>query len=166
MRGSDAGAAPACDGALKSAGRRYGLGFTNEFIWQGTVDYTPYLATRASLRWMWMAGPAAIRRQNHELVTRAARMLATAWGTGVLTGAEDGVELSMASVRVPDAAVADVAAGNSVHALTRAMRRQGIEVVFFTRGPHTCVRISAQVYNEMAEYERLRDAILCRAAQE
>jgi isopenicillin-N epimerase len=134
----------------------YGSGFLAEFDWTGTRDPTPYLAVDACLEFRERFGDDRIMRHNHWLAVEAGQRLARLWRTevgnaGSLTG-------SMAMVRLPAGFAGDSAAGKALR--QRLWETARIEVPVNALTGHLWVRISAQLYNEMADYERLGEAIL------
>jgi isopenicillin-N epimerase len=133
----------------------YDQGFTSEFDWTGTRDPTGWLSIPAALAFYRSMGDRALRLRNHGLAVAAAALLAQCWGTEV--GAPEGMLGAMAVVRLPGqrAATADAA-----HALNNALwERHRIEVPVMAIGPHLWLRISAQIYNELADYELLAEAV-------
>jgi selenocysteine lyase/cysteine desulfurase len=189
--------------------RRYGLGYRAEFLWQGTADFSAWLAAPSCIALQRALTTSRITAYNHGLVKRAAAMLAAAWGTGQVVGvAADGVTAGLVAVRMPwplampstsssrhsrhssaaadeqlplaavrvnsaqqqaDADKAAAAADGSpapptpddAAALNLLLRRQHrIEVPVAAVAGLLWCRISAQVYNSMADYERLRDVVL------
>lgn len=134
----------------------HGAGFPAEFDWTGTRDPSAYLAIGAALEFQRSLGGARLRARNHRLAVAAARMLAREWRVELpLTAALLG---SMASVPLP---LTDSASPEAALALNRRLwRRQRIEVPVFPLGGRLHVRISAQAYNDLADYERLAGAVL------
>ncbi|MGH6928116.1 MAG: aminotransferase class V-fold PLP-dependent enzyme, partial [Dongiaceae bacterium] len=130
-------------------------GFANEFDWTGTRDPTAWLAIPAALAFYRSMGDGALRARNHDLAVTAGALLAQRWGTDI--GAPDDMLGAMASVRLPGqrAATAEVA-----QALNNALwERHRIEVPLMAIGPHLWLRVSAQIYNELTDYEQLAAAV-------
>lgn len=139
--------------------------FRLEFDWMGTPDPTGYLALPAAIDWMAAnhGGWPAIMAANHELVLAGRDRLAAA--LGIDPPAPDSMLGSMAAL--PLAAVPDEAAARKLgtrlleeHRIqvpvgpwpVRAARADGVE-------PTILIRISAQRYNEPADYDRLVEAL-------
>lgn len=76
-----------------------GLGYTAEFLWQGTADVSAWLAVPAALAVMRTLGRQGLWKRNAALVMEAAAMLSAAWG-GTATLGGDGTS-SMAAVALP-----------------------------------------------------------------
>ena len=123
---------------------------------QGTLDDTSFLAVPAALAFVKeMGGAAAIAAHNHELAGWAATMLAERWNTELYAPLE--LCTSMAVVRCP---FEPVAPGEDLMGLMSD--RFGIVVPIIPMpGAHgVWARISAQLYNDKADYDRLADAVL------
>ena len=129
----------------------YGEGFRAEWEWTGTRDVTPALATPAAIDFHNSLGGVALMARNSALVREAAGVLAARWRTGS-TGPGDMVA-AMATVRLP---LGGEASSTRANALMRelAERHQIGAAVVVLEGAFW-VRVAAQAYNEIAEYERL-----------
>ena len=141
--------------------RRYGV----EFFWTGTDDPTPALALPAALRFLeelLPGGLAALRARNRALALAGRRLVADA--LGVALPCPDAMIGAMASLPVP--ALPGLPAPQAVSALNLdplhdALFRASIEVPVLTclAHPGRLLRISAQAYNELEDYERLAAAL-------
>ncbi|KAG1675643.1 hypothetical protein FOA52_002352 [Chlamydomonas sp. UWO 241] len=154
-----------------------GCGFVSDFIWDGCRDYAPYLGLSSALR-MWDAlGRARCRAYCSALLADALAALSAAWGGGARTLAPPAMcGPSMACVRLPDACGAPAAAagagaggGSGAPLLTSADAKAVQDLLHHhhrVECPIKCIqgalyaRISVQIYNELADYERLSDAVL------
>jgi isopenicillin-N epimerase len=146
--------------------------FRLEFDWTGTPDPTAYLTLPAAIDWMaaWPGGWPATMAANHDLALDGRDRLAAA--LGIEPPAPDSMLGSMAAL--PLASVPDEAAARSLG--RRLLDEDGIEVpigpwpVRAARPegavPKIVIRISAQPYNEPADYERLASALVRRLAAE
>jgi isopenicillin-N epimerase len=146
--------------------------FRHEFDWAGTADPTGYLALPAAIEWMRDhavpdgGGWPAVMAANHALAIE---------GRDVLTGAlaveapvPDAMIGSMATLFL-DAVQGETAAKTLNETLQQADRIQvpvGAWPVRAAREADTptriTLRISAQRYNELEDYERLGDALVRR----
>ena len=139
--------------------------FRLEFDWTGTPDPTAYLALPAAIDWMaaWPGGWPAVMAANHELVLAGRDRLAAA--LEIDPPAPDSMLGSMAALpldRVPDEAAARELGRRLLdeHRIqvpvgpwpVRAARAEDAE-------PRILIRISAQRYNEPADYDRLAEAL-------
>jgi isopenicillin-N epimerase len=134
-------------------------GFTSEFDWVGTRDPTPFLSAPEGLAFLRELGEPA-RTWNHDLAWRAARELTSLWGT-TLERDEASVG-SMVTIPVP-ASFGD--SRDEANALRdELLFTDRIEVQVHPGYGRIWIRISAQIYNEWADVERLADAISRRSA--
>ena len=133
-------------------------GVAAEFDWVGTRDPTPYLAAPAALAFMKSLGVERVQRHNHELAWEAGQLLARRWGTEL--PAPETMVGTMVAVRVPEGA------GSTFEAASRLrdalLFEEGIEVHLPVVGDALFVRVSAQIYNEISDVERLAEAVLRR----
>jgi isopenicillin-N epimerase len=141
---------------------RYGV----EFFWTGTDDPTPALALPAALRFLGgllPGGWAALRERNRALALAGRRLVASA--LEVPLPCPDEMIGSMAAFPVPalpGLPAPTAASALELDALHDALfRDHAIEVPVVTCPAHAgrLLRISAQAYNELEDYERLADAL-------
>ena len=130
-------------------------GITSEFDWPGTRDPTPHLAAPAGIALMRELGVERVQRYNHELAWSAGRALANELGTKLL-GPEEMIG-TMVTVPLP-------ARFGSTPEQAAALRdlllfEYHIEAHVGVLNNQVCVRVSAQIYNEMADVRRLADAL-------
>jgi isopenicillin-N epimerase len=125
-----------------------------EFDWLGTVDPTPILAVPDALAFLDALSPdglAGVMRENRALALEARALLASRLGVEV--PCPDEMIGSLASLPLPD--------GDAV-ALASALRGEhNIQVPVFPwpDAPRRLVRISAQRYNGLSQYETLASAL-------
>ena len=101
-------------------------------------------------------GEAAIRAYNHALVMAASEMLVARWGTEA--GGAEALTGSMRCVRLPDGFEATP---EGAHGLRwRLSDEHKVQVAIYCREEALWARLSAQVFNEIVDYERLADAVL------
>ena len=91
---------------------------------------------------------------NRDLAAEAADMLVETWGTEL--GAPLSMRSSMATIRVPGNG-GDIDDAMSLH--DRLHDDHGVEVPISSWDGALWVRIAAQIYNTMADYRRLADAV-------
>jgi isopenicillin-N epimerase len=133
-------------------------GMLAEFDWVGTRDPTPWLAAPDGIAFMEEFGLAAMQTHNHALVLEAARMLSDRWGTPFET--DPAMIGTMASVALPESLGGSEAEADALRDALWFEDR--IEVHMARRGGGLRVRLSAQIYNELADYERLAVAVAAR----
>jgi isopenicillin-N epimerase len=153
-------APPARQAELHPAVISWGLdqGFTAEFDWVGTRDPSAYLAAPEGIAFMEDLGIDAMRAYQHGLAWDGARRLTERWGTGL--AAPESMAGPMVTVPLPERA------GNAKEDATRLrdalLFEDRIEIQLHAWRGRLWVRLSAQVYNEMADVERLAGAVLAR----
>ena len=145
--------------------------FRLEFDWQGTIDPTAWLTTPASIDGLGEAihgGWPALMASNRQLAISARDMLAEALHTPVQ--APNSMTGSMASLRLPGGPFPRDEAERRMSMIESALRGRRIEVPLMVWPfpwlvdsgdlPESTefdllVRISAQAYNYLGQYERL-----------
>ncbi|WP_193180708.1 aminotransferase class V-fold PLP-dependent enzyme [Nisaea sediminum] len=133
----------------------YQEGYGAEFEYVGTRDASSQLCLPSALDFIDAHGQAAIRAYNNALVNEAADMLAARWGTE--RGAGPALTGHMAMVRLPDGFGS---AREDAEALRdRLVDDFRIQIPINPLTGTLWCRLSAQIYNEMADYERLAEAV-------
>jgi isopenicillin-N epimerase len=125
-----------------------GEGFLAEFDWTGTRDPTAFLAAGAAVAFHAALGGPALMARNAALAREAGAALAARLGTEC--GVPPAMQGAMATVRLPGPATADRAA-----ALRRRLLALGTDAQVVALAGALWLRVSAQAYNEAADYERL-----------
>jgi isopenicillin-N epimerase len=141
--------------------------FQDAFDWQGTDDPTAWLCVGESIRFVSGLVPGGITglmKRNRELAIAARRMLCKRLALEPVCS--EAMLGSMAAFKLPDVpavtAVADPAAPVPLPRLGRELgERYSIElpVYYWLARPQVILRISAQIYNNLGEYERLGEAL-------
>jgi len=136
--------------------------FRLEFDWTGTADPTAYLAVPEAIRYMGSLLPGgwpALMAHNRGTALAARDRLCAA--LGIPPPAPDSMIGSLAAVPLPPG-FPPAPDGNERDPLhTVLFERFGIEVLVFTWPALAAriLRVSAQLYNTPADYERLADAL-------
>jgi len=133
----------------------YGEGFTAEFDWPGTRDATAWLTVPEGIAFHRELGGPALRQRNHALVVEAMRLLADAWQ--VQPVAPEDMLGSMAVLTYPGDRMASKEEARRIHDVL--LDSQRIEVPVLEFAGRLRVRISAQAYNHIGEYEALARAV-------
>lgn len=128
--------------------------FHLEFDWTGTFDPSAWLCVPEAIRYIGSiveGGWPEVMRRNRELALRARDLLCAR--LQIEHPAPDEMIGSMAAIPVPD---------GSFEELQDLLFAQNIEVpaMPWPRHPKRLLRISAQLYNEIGDYERLADVLL------
>jgi isopenicillin-N epimerase len=152
-----------------SSDRRDRSRYLIEFDWTGTNDPTAILSAPESLRVMASlvdGGWPEIRRRNRALALQARDILIGA--LQIEKPAPDEMIGSLAAVPIPDSPYAthSLFGNDPIQDVLFSDYRIEVPVMLWPQAPKRVLRISAQLYNEPAEYERLADALRHEMARE
>ncbi len=145
-----------------NATRRDRSRFHVEFDWTGTADFSPWLAVPDSLRFIASlveGGWTEVMRRNHAHTLEARDLLCSA--LGIDKPAPDEMLGAMAAIPLPDGDPAIPASRHGDPLQDALLFEHGIEVpiIPWPESPKRLLRISAQLYNELGEYEKLATAL-------
>ncbi|MCS6914684.1 MAG: aminotransferase class V-fold PLP-dependent enzyme [Myxococcales bacterium] len=133
------------------------------FDWTGTVDPTPALCVPAAIAFLsglMPGGLAALQERNRQLACQARQVLCAA--LGLPPPCPQQMLGSMAAVPLPDEDRGTPRSPLQPDPLQTELReRFGIQVPIMSwpAWPHRLLRISAQAYNSLAQYEYLAEAL-------
>jgi isopenicillin-N epimerase len=131
-------------------------GYTTEFDLVGTRDPSAHLAAPAAFAFIEeLGGLSAMHAYMHELAWHGANLLAERWGTPLDTPRD----LLGAMVTVMAPAHAGSTAADASALRDRLLFEDQIEVKVQAWRGRVHLRVSAQVYNELADFEQLADAV-------
>ena len=136
-------------------------GFTTAFDGPGTRDPSAHLAAPSALAFMRELGVDAVQAYNHTLAWEGAHRLAAAWRTRF--DVPESMVGTMATVPLPEPFGRTRA--EAVALRDGLLFDDGIEAPIHAYRDRLWVRISAQVYNDMSDIDRLASAVLGRAAE-
>ena len=143
-----------------NAERRDRSRFHLEFDWTGTFDPTAWLSVPAALQFIASLVPGGwpeVMRRNRELALRARDLLCERWGLD--RPAPDEMLGSMAALPLPDATKPPSPFGDALHDELFDRYKIEVPVQSWPQWPQRVLRVSAQLYNELGEYERLAEAV-------
>jgi isopenicillin-N epimerase len=143
--------------------------FRLEFDWTGTSDPTAWLTVPTAIDYLGRLMPggwAALMARNHALALEARRLLCASAGTA--PPCPDTMVGSLASVMLPDGAMTEPAWRERDPLQHRLFDGGGFEVPIMSwpAAPRRLIRISAQVYNDRADFARLAEALAKELATE
>jgi isopenicillin-N epimerase len=130
----------------------YDRGFLEEFDWTGTRDPSAYLSVPDAIAFHHRLGGAALMARNKALAAEASAKVAQRLGsecgaTGELAGA-------MGLIRLP---VDGEASAERALCLRGGMLDKRCDVPLHAQAGAIWMRLSAQAYNEMADYEKVAE---------
>jgi isopenicillin-N epimerase len=140
----------------------YPSGFQPEFDWTGTFDPTPWLCIGESLRYLGSLLPGGwpeLMGRNRDLALRARGLILEC--LSLEAPCPETMIGSMASIPLPAAAAGSPAASLSLDGLHDWFRERGVETWLHPH-PLPVLRISAQLYNNLSQFQRLT-ALLTQA---
>lgn len=129
----------------------------------GTTDYTAWLAAPAALYLLRTLDPLRVRQHNIELARYGQRVVASALHDAGLGPTPDELpssgadELSMRLVPVPRPAIDRY--GSTGDAAAALGSKLGVWMAVTGHGDQRYLRLSAQIYNTRADYDRLAGAL-------
>jgi isopenicillin-N epimerase len=141
----------------------YGKGLAAEFEWQGTRDASAWLTIPAALQFMAELGWERVRHHNHALAVWAHAMLCERWGVTPLTPLDGQFLGATATMALPES-LAQMSEAESKALQQSLYTNDRIEVPLFWWQGQWRLRVSCQVYNRPADYQRLAEAISAAAA--
>jgi isopenicillin-N epimerase len=133
----------------------YGEGFTAEFDWTGTRDFSAWLAVVDALRFLDGLGAARVRAYNHDLVVTAASRIAESWQTPL--DAPAAVHGSMIALRLPPRlqAYGPPTRDTARRLQSALLAKHRVVVAVMALGDALWARISGQIYNTPEDYAKL-----------
>lgn len=152
-----------------NSGRNDRSRFHLEFDWTGTFDPTAWLAVPASIRFLGGLLPGGwpeLMRTNRMLALRARDILCDA--LGIAHPAPNSMIGAMAAVPIPDgsASAAPSLYGDPLQDTLFERYRIEVPIVPWPAPPRRLIRISAQIYNDVSQYESLARALRQSLEQE
>ena len=135
-----------------------GQGFAAEFDWVGTKDPTAYLAAPEGIAFMRELGIVAVRSYNHRLAWEGAALLSARLRTSFRV--EESMVGTMATVPLPERM--GCTREDAARLRDALLFRDRIEVQIHAWRGRLWARLSTQIYNEIADVERLATSIAAR----
>jgi isopenicillin-N epimerase len=125
---------------------------------QGTVDYTSWLAAPAGLFTLRSLDPAAVRAHNAQLAAYGQHVVGAALGVDPAELPQPGLpEVAMRVVRLPDGLATTPAEAQELRQyLAATLAAETAVNAWQGRG---LLRLSAQVYNRADEYDRFAERL-------
>jgi isopenicillin-N epimerase len=133
-----------------------------EFDWAGTHDPTPWLCLPDAIRFLESLhddGLDGLRRRNHESAIAAGRLLCDAVGAELPCPEEMLGSLAAVPLWLDPSAEKDALLSHPVHNRLLEDFAIDVPVYYWPDTPHLWIRVSAQAYNSLDQYQRLADAL-------
>jgi len=136
-----------------------GCPFPSNFAWAGTRDPSNWLAVPAAFAFMDRFGESAVRQHNHKLIREAVDLLAALWEFRDTT--PDEMTASMTLVPAPGGLPYPATDEGRAWFETDLKDKHNIVVnPAFAHEGKIWLRIAAQIYNGIEDYENLGKAVL------
>lgn len=147
---------PARQADLRPLVTSWGLdqGMTMEFDMAGTRDPACHLAAPAAIAYMRELDVDAVQQYNHDLAWQAGQRLAERWQADLVT--PEAMIGTMVTVPLP--ARAGTTPEQAVALRDRLLFEHAIEAPVHAFRGRLYVRVSAQIYNDLADIDALADA--------
>jgi isopenicillin-N epimerase len=133
--------------------------FPSNFGWTGTRDPSSWLAIPAAFDFMDRFGESVVRQHNHELIRAAVTRLAEMWKFRVTT--PDAMTAAMTLVSAPEGL--PYPATDEGRARFEVDLKDQYKIMVnpsFAHDGKIWIRITAQIYNRVEDYEKLGAAVL------
>ncbi|RVU35888.1 aminotransferase class V-fold PLP-dependent enzyme [Hwanghaeella grinnelliae] len=128
-------------------------GYNRAFDWPGTKDFSAWLSVPAAIDFRASLGEAEIYAYCRRLTARAARLLSDTWQSDM--GSPRGMMGFVATVALPSPTKATPAAAERIRHVLRT--NHNLETFVKAIDDRFWVRVSAYVYNDLSEFERLAE---------
>ncbi len=163
-RDKQAGIHPAVTSHGASSARSDRSRFLTEFDWTGTHDPSAILSVPKALETISVLserGLQGVMEDNRALALAARKLLCD--GLGLAPPAPEGMIGALAALPLPDGAMSGphnpLAFGDPLQKALVERHRIQVPVFPFPHRPKRLLRISAQRYNHLGQYERLLEAL-------
>ncbi|TFK16814.1 PLP-dependent transferase [Coprinopsis marcescibilis] len=128
-----------------------------QFEWNGTIDFTAYLTIPDALAFrQWLGGEHKINAYCHSLALQGGKYLAELWGTELMDP-EGTQTLNMVNVRLPLPSPSTFTYPPTVvkYVHTQLLVVHKVYSAWFLHNGELWTRCSAQVFNDISDFERV-----------
>ncbi|KAF8638760.1 hypothetical protein AX17_001976 [Amanita inopinata Kibby_2008] len=139
---------------------RTGPLLVEQFEWNGTIDWAPYITTKEALAFRaWLGGEHAINDYCHALALQGGRRLAEILRTRVMDPQGD-LTVNMVNVQLPlpSTSVLPFSEELDEKMKEKMLREHNAYSAHFPHNGRWWTRCSAQAYNELSDFEKLGEA--------
>ncbi|KAK0224427.1 pyridoxal phosphate-dependent transferase [Armillaria nabsnona] len=139
---------------------RTGPNFVEQFEWNGTVDWAPYLSVSAALDFRnWLGGEGMIDKYCHNLAIEGGKALAKVLNTKVMD--EDGqFTAHMVNVVIPLSGDVKPSLELDLMFKNKLLVKYNVYAAHYYHNGMWWARCSAQIWNEVEDFEKLGTALL------
>jgi len=141
----------------------YNENFTGKFAWTGTKDHSSFLCIKPCIEFRKLIGLENWTNYTYSLVREAYKLLSKKWNTrGVLVEDNDLYIGQFMTILLPSPRkeIPGTTSEKAIYIQDKLFNDYKIEIPLIQLQDKLYVRISAQIYNEISDYEKLGDAIL------
>ncbi|KAG2012232.1 hypothetical protein CC2G_012266 [Coprinopsis cinerea AmutBmut pab1-1] len=131
-----------------------------QFEWTGTQDLVPFLVVKDALEFRkWIGGEDKIHEYCHDLAIKGGKYLAELWGTQLLD--PDGTStVHMVNVELPIPPETKVTRPMAKYIESRLLEKEKAYSAWYFHNGKWWTRCSAQVWNDLSDFEHLGRAWL------
>ncbi|KAF8886306.1 pyridoxal phosphate-dependent transferase [Infundibulicybe gibba] len=134
---------------------RTGPNFVEQFEWNGTIDFVPFLSVAAALDFRkWVGGEEVINAYCHSLAMKGGKRLAEVMGTRQLDP-EGAFTLNMVNVELPFPAEIQPTIEIDLMFKNKLLVSYKAYSAHFYHNGRWWTRCSAQIWNEVEDFEKL-----------
>lgn len=136
-------------------------GLSSAFSYEGTKDDTAYICAMDGIDFYnWLGGIDAITKYTSELREKGVRYLEEIWGTKRLEVPDHMVAPNMQLIHLPRSHLIGSDLKQNNEAMMRMLvDRYGVQVAFVEVEGEMMVRVSVNIYNTMADFKLLGQAV-------
>ncbi|TFK37412.1 pyridoxal phosphate-dependent transferase [Crucibulum laeve] len=139
---------------------RKGPNFVEQFEWNGTIDFVPYLTVPAALDFRnWLGGEEKINNYCHSLALEGGQRLAKILGTRVIDPNGD-LTMNMVNVELPFPGTILWSLEIDRKLKQKLLEERKMYSAHFYHNGKWWTRCSAQIYTELTDFEKLGKAWL------
>ncbi|KAJ4479393.1 pyridoxal phosphate-dependent transferase [Lentinula aciculospora] len=148
--------------AYISPEKRDVLNFVEQFEWNGTIDFVPYISASCALDFRaWLGGEHVINAYCHRIALEGGKRLAQILGTEIIDEGQDfQFTLNMVNVAVPFPPTMSSDFEIDMAFRRKLLIKKKIYPAFFYHNGKWWTRCSAQVWSQVEDFEFLGEAIL------
>ncbi|KAF9075416.1 pyridoxal phosphate-dependent transferase [Rhodocollybia butyracea] len=141
---------------------RQGPNFVEQFEWNGTIDFVPYISASCALDFReWLGGEEVINTYCHRIALEGGKRLAQILGTEIIDE-HQGFQftLNMVNVAVPFPPTMSSDAEIDMAFRKKLLIKKNIYPAFFYHNGKWWMRCSSQIWSQVEDFEVLGELVL------